>query len=61
MPALSQEKLYTIDDIYNLKDGERAELVDGHIYYNSRNHKKPQALYSSILMPCIMPAAYLPV
>ncbi len=31
MPALSQEKLYTIDDIYNLKDGERAELVDGHI------------------------------
>ena len=43
MPALSQEKLYTIDDIYNLKDGERAELVDGHIYYMSppnTNHQR---------------------
>ena len=32
-PALAQEKLYTIDDIYTLPDGERAELIDGQIYY----------------------------
>ena len=28
-----QEKVYTIDDIYTLPDGERAELIDGQIYY----------------------------
>ncbi len=31
MPLL-QEKIYTIDDIYALTDGERAELIDGQIY-----------------------------
>lgn len=31
--ALAQEKIYTIDDIYALPDGERAELIDGRIYY----------------------------
>lgn len=31
--TLSQEKLYTIDDIYALPDGKRAELIDGQIYY----------------------------
>lgn len=30
--AYAQEKLYTIEDIYALPDGERAELIDGHIY-----------------------------
>ena len=41
--ALPQEKLYTIDDIYALPDGERAELNDGQIYYMalpSRKHQK---------------------
>ena len=32
MPFL-EEKVYTIDDIYALPEGERAELIDGHIYY----------------------------
>lgn len=32
-PALAYEKLYTIDDIYALPDGERAELINGNIYY----------------------------
>lgn len=27
-PAFAQEKLYTIDDIYSLPEGERAELID---------------------------------
>lgn len=48
MPALSQEKLYTIDDIYNLKDGERAELVDGHIYYMSPPDTKHQRILNFI-------------
>ncbi|MDE7353247.1 MAG: Uma2 family endonuclease [Acetatifactor sp.] len=30
--ALTQEKNYTLDDIYALPDGQRAELIDGHIY-----------------------------
>ena len=32
MPLL-EEKVYTIGDIYALPEGERAELIDGHIYY----------------------------
>ena len=30
---LPKERIYTIDDIYGLPDGERAELIDGQIYY----------------------------
>lgn len=30
--ALQQEKIYTIDDIYALPEGQRAELIDGRIY-----------------------------
>ncbi len=33
--TLVQEKLYTIDDIYALPDGERAELIDGALYMMS--------------------------
>ncbi|MDE6926294.1 MAG: Uma2 family endonuclease [Acetatifactor sp.] len=33
MDALNKEDMYTIDDIYALPDGERAELIDGKIYY----------------------------
>ncbi len=33
MEALKEEKVYTIEDIYALPDGERAELIDGQIYY----------------------------
>ena len=33
MEALKSENNYTIDDIYALRDGERAELIDGKIYY----------------------------
>lgn len=32
MDALQKESLYTIDDIYTLPDGKRAELIDGQIY-----------------------------
>ncbi len=37
------KETYTIDDIYALPDGERAELIDGQIYYlatSSRTHQR---------------------
>ena len=43
MEALKKEEYYTIDDIYALPEGERAELIDGQIYYMappSRTHQK---------------------
>ena len=43
MDALRKEETYTIDDIYALPDGERAELIDGKIYYMappSRTHQQ---------------------
>lgn len=39
---LPQERIYTVDDIYSLPEGTRAELIDGHIYYMappSRQHQ----------------------
>lgn len=33
MDALRKEESYTVEDIYNLPDGERAELIDGQIFY----------------------------
>ena len=35
MEALRKEEIYTVDDIYELPEGERAELIDGKIYYMS--------------------------
>lgn len=40
---LSKDELYTIENIYNLPDGQRAELIDGIIYNMSpprRIHQK---------------------
>ena len=31
--AIRKEDVFTVDDIYTLADGERAELIDGKIYY----------------------------
>ena len=44
MPALAQEKFYTIDDIYALPNGERAELIDGQIYYMAPPTRKHQQI-----------------
>ena len=30
--ALLQKPAYTVDDIYALPDGQRAELIDGEMY-----------------------------
>ena len=40
--ALAQEKIYTVDDIYALPEGERAELIDGQIYYMAPPNRKHQ-------------------
>ena len=43
MDALRKDEIYTIDDIYALPDGQRAELIDGRIYYMappSRTHQR---------------------
>ena len=43
MDALRKEEIHTVDDIYALPEGERAELIDGKIYYMappSRTHQK---------------------
>lgn len=43
MGAIREEEIYTIDDIYSLPEGERAELIDGQIFYMappSTNHQR---------------------
>ena len=51
MPLLKEEA-YTIDDIYSLPDGERAELIDGRMYMMappSRKHQKISMELSGII------------
>ena len=41
--ALKREEIYTVDDIYSLPEGERAELIDGQIYFMApptTNHQR---------------------
>ena len=45
LPQL-KEKFYTIDDIYALSDGERAELINGQIY----NMTPPSPKHQSIIL-----------
>lgn len=49
---LPKERIYTTEDIYNLPEGTRAELIDGQIYYMappSRRHQEiAGALYRKI-------------
>ena len=43
MNVVRKEDIYTIEDIHALPDGERAELIDGQIYYlaaPTRTHQK---------------------
>ena len=40
--AIAQKKFYTINDIYTLPDGTRAEIVDGQIYYMAPPSRKHQ-------------------
>lgn len=44
--ALAQERPYTLEDIYSLPDGRRAELIDGRIY----NMAPPLRIHQHLLM-----------
>ena len=44
MSLAAQEKTCTIDDIYALPEGERAELIDGQIYYMAPPARKHQRI-----------------
>lgn len=48
MEALNKEEIYTIDDIYALPDGERAELIDGKIYYMAPPNRRHQDIIFSL-------------
>lgn len=42
--ALKQTSTHTIDDIYNLPEGRRAELIDGQIYDMAPPNRKHQTI-----------------
>lgn len=42
--SLPKENIYTIEDIYALSEGERAELIDGKIYYMTPPNTKHQRI-----------------
>ena len=52
MPLPQQNKEYTIDDIYALPDGQRAELIDGRMYMMApptRRHQRITLELSTII------------
>ena len=49
MDAISKDAIYTIQDIYALPDGERAELIGGQIYYMAPPGWKHQKLLNFII------------
>ncbi len=49
---LPKEKIYTIEDIYNLPEGQRAELIDGQLYDMAppnRIHQKLVSQFTQII------------
>lgn len=44
MDVLKKEEVYTVEDIYALPDGERAELIDGKIFYMAPPNTRHQRL-----------------
>ena len=48
MPIPQQNKEYTIDDIYALPDGQRAELIDGQMYMMAPPNRRHQRILLSL-------------
>lgn len=48
MDAVRQLERYTIDDIYNLPDGQRAELIDGELYMMATPNRIHQRLVMAL-------------
>ena len=46
--ALAQNRIFTIEDIYNLPEGERAELIDGQIYMMAPPSRRHQEIIGSL-------------
>lgn len=46
--VLEKEEVYTIEDIYALPDGERAELIDGKIYVMAPPNRRHQDIIFSL-------------
>ena len=46
--SLPQEKIYTTADIYALPGGQRAELIDGQIYYMAPPNRRHQEISSQL-------------
>ena len=48
MNALQEDAAYTVEDIYALPEGERAELINGQIYYMAAPGRKHQQLLGAV-------------
>ena len=48
MDVLKKEEVYTLEDIYALPDGERAELIDGKIYVMAPPNRRHQDIIFSL-------------
>ena len=46
--ALAHNRIFTIEDIYNLPEGERAELIDGQIYMMAPPSRRHQEIIGSL-------------
>ena len=54
--AAKQTNDYTIEDIYNLPDGQRAELIDGELYMMAtpgRIHQELVSDFTYLIKDCI--------
>ncbi len=45
---LPQERIYTTEDIYDLPEGTRAELIDGQIYYMAPSNRRHQDIAGTL-------------
>jgi len=48
MNAKAMEKIYTIEDIYALPEGQRAELIDGVVYNMAPPNRRHQEIVSQL-------------
>ena len=46
---LANQKSYTIEDIYNLPEGARAELIDGSLYMRASPSRVHQEIVGELL------------
>ena len=46
--ALAKKKIHTTEDIYQLPEGDRAELIDGDLYMMSPPNTTHQRIFSGI-------------